>query len=249
VSVIFDRLWYNAPVPVPFIIALVLGLRHALDPDHLAAVSTLLLDRREGRVREAAVLGLAWGMGHATTLALFGLPVVLFSRSLPEPVRRGAEVMIGGVIGLLALRLLYRWRRGQFHVHPHDHGSIRHVHGHVHGVAHRTGESPEHRHEHAERLGRTPAASFGIGLMHGIAGSAAAGVLLMGTVSGRGEGVVALLIFAAGTALSMSLLSVAVAHTIARGVVRRRLPRLIPLLGAAGLAFGVWYSLGALQVL
>ncbi|HSJ75359.1 MAG TPA: hypothetical protein VK899_04140, partial [Gemmatimonadales bacterium] len=98
----------------PLIIALILGLRHALDPDHLAAVSTLLLNQRESRVRQAAVLGLAWGLGPATTLFLFGLPVVLFGRLLPGPVQRGAEALIGGLIVLFALRLLYRWHSGYF---------------------------------------------------------------------------------------------------------------------------------------
>jgi cytochrome c biogenesis protein CcdA len=118
----------------------------------------------------------------------------------------------------------------------------------VHAAPHSTAEAPEHTHEHGERLGRSPAASFGIGLMHGIGGSAGAGVLLMGAVSGRAQAIAALLIFAAGTALSMSVLSVGVAHTLARSTVRRRLPELIPLLGTAGLLFGVWYSLEALQV-
>lgn len=236
-------------MPTPYIIALLLGLRHALDPDHLAAVSTLLLNRRQNRLREAGALGLAWGLGHATTLFLFGLPVVLFSSALPEPIRRGAEVLIGGIIVVLAVRLLQRWRRGHFHIHPHEHGGVRHVHAHVHQVPHSPGESLEHTHEHGEALGRSPAASFGIGLMHGIGGSAGAGVLLMGTVSGKAQGIAALLIFAGGTALSMSVLSVGVAHTLARGPVRRRMPELIPLLGTAGLLFGVWYSLEALQLL
>ncbi|HEX6406104.1 MAG TPA: hypothetical protein VFZ90_02835, partial [Gemmatimonadales bacterium] len=111
----------------PLIIALVLGLRHALDPDHLAAVSTLLLNQRQGGVRQAGLLGLAWGLGHATTLFLFGVPVVLFSRLLPQPVQRGAEVLIGALIVLFALRLLYRWHSGYFHIHPHRHGSLLHV--------------------------------------------------------------------------------------------------------------------------
>ncbi len=231
---------------LPLIIALVLGLRHALDPDHLAAVSTLLLNQRQSRVRRAAFLGLAWGLGHATTLFLFGLPVVLFSSFLPEPVQRGAEVMIGGLIVVLALRLLYRWRRGYFHIHPHQHGSLLHVHGHHHDASHQAGMG-DHSHEHGNALDRSPAASFGIGLVHGIGGSAAIGILLIGTASSKGAGVLALVVFAAATAVSMSLLSMAVAYTLAQGPLRRRFPELIPLLGCAGVVFGLWYSLGAFQ--
>jgi ABC-type nickel/cobalt efflux system permease component RcnA len=169
---------------------------------------------------------------------------VLYSRALPEPVQRAAEISVGLIIVGLAARLLLRWRRGQFHIHPHSHGPIRHVHAHVHSDAARS----EHGHRHAEdHLGRSPTASFGIGLIHGVGGSAAAGVLLMATVSDRSGRILALLIFAIGTALSMSLLSLLAAHTLAHGAVRRRVSEFIPVLGTASLLFGVWYSLEALQ--
>ena len=107
-------------------VALMLGLRHAADPDHLAAVTTLIAsDPRDGRER-AGRLGLAWGGGHALTLALFGLPIVLFGAYLPESVQRTAEVAVGLMIMFLAVRLLVRWRRGQFHAHLHRHGDVRH---------------------------------------------------------------------------------------------------------------------------
>ena len=231
----------------PLIVALVLGLRHAFDPDHLAAVSGLLLTKDQSRTGRAALLGLAWGLGHATTLAIFGLPVVLFSRSLPEVVQQGAEMIIGIIIVGLALRLLRRWQASHFHVHDHRHGPVRHVHAHVHGQAHAAGAAPAHDHEHGEGLGRSPAASFGVGLMHGVGGSAGAGLLLMGTVSGPEEGVLALGVFAVATAVSMSLLTLALAQLLARRAVRRRFETLVPFFGTAGLLFGVWYSLAALQ--
>ena len=105
----------------------------------------------------------------------------------------------------------------------------------------------QHSHQHGNALDRTPAASFGIGLIHGIGGSAGAGILLMGTASGKGAGVMALVVFATATTISMSLLSVVVAYILGQGPLRRRLPELIPVLGCAGVVFGVWYSLGALQ--
>lgn len=231
-----------------FVVAILLGLRHATDPDHLTAVSTLFLgDEREG-VRRATVLGLAWGLGHATTLFAFGLPVVLFSRYLPDPIQRGAEAAIGLVIVALALRLLLRWRRGYFHVHPHTHGSAQHAHPHAH--EHGPGSAPHpkvHAHPHAETLGRSPLTAFGIGLVHGVGGSAGVGVLLVGAVSGRVQGVLALLVFAAATAVSMALVSSAFGYALARGAIRRRLADLVPVFGAISLIFGVWYSLGAFQ--
>ncbi len=104
----------------------------------------------------------------------------------------------------------------------------------------------EHSHEHGNALDRTPAASFGIGLVHGIGGSAGAGILLIGMASGTGAGVLALVVFATATAVSMSLLSVAIAYILGQGPLRRRFPELVPVLGCAGVVFGVWYSLGAL---
>src|ERR671939_1487510 len=93
-------------------VAMILGLRHASDPDHLAAVATLVASGRERAARGAARLGLAWGLGHATSLFVFGLPVVLYRAYLPEPVQAGAETAVGFVIVALALMLLVRWRRG-----------------------------------------------------------------------------------------------------------------------------------------
>lgn len=230
------------------LVAILLGLRHATDPDHLTAVSTLLLaDRRHGP-RHATLLGLAWGVGHAATLFGFGLPVVLFRRYLPDPVQRGAEAVIGLLIVLLAVRLLVRWRRGYFHVHAHSHAGVRHAHPHAHEHPGGSEEHPvQHIHSHADALGRTPIAAFGIGLVHGVGGSAGVGVLLVGGATGLVNGMLALLVFAAATAVSMALVSTAFGYALARGAVRRRLTDLVPVLGAASLIFGVWYSLGALR--
>jgi ABC-type nickel/cobalt efflux system permease component RcnA len=230
------------------LVAILLGLRHATDPDHLTAVSTLFLaDHRHGP-RRATLLGLAWGLGHAATLFGFGIPVVLFRRYLPDPVQRGAEAVIGLLIALLAVRLLVRWRRGYFHMHAHNHAGARHAHPHAHEHSGGSEQHPvQHVHSHAEALGRTPLAAFGIGLVHGVGGSAGVGVLLVGGATGRVNGVLALLVFAAATAVSMALASTAFGYALARGAVRRRLTDLVPVLGAASLIFGIWYSLGALQ--
>jgi ABC-type nickel/cobalt efflux system permease component RcnA len=231
------------------VVAILLGLRHATDPDHLTAMSTLFLEENQRGPRRAMVLGFSWGLGHALTLFGFGLPIVLIGRYLPELVQRGAEAAIGILIAGLAVRLLLRWHWGYFHIHPHSHAWGRHAHPHVHQRSGDSGTHPEaHEHAHADALGRSPLAAFGIGLLHGIGGSAAAGVLLVGGATGHpGGGVLALLLFAGGTAISMTLLSTGFGYALARGSVRRRLTDLVPVLGAASLIFGVWYSLGALQ--
>lgn len=231
--------------PMAVAVALLLGLRHATDPDHLTAVSTLVLsDQRDGR-RRAGALGLAWGLGHATTLLAFGLPVILFRQYLPAEVIRGAEIAIGLVIILLALRLLRRWAQGYFHVHPHSHAGVQHSHPHVHEGRQASHGPTQHQHPHAERLGRSPLAAFGIGMVHGIGGSAGVGILVVGAASSRVTGVAALVLFAVATAFSMALVSASFGYALARGPVARRAGSLIPVLALASLAFGAWYALDA----
>src|SRR6476661_10516403 len=125
-------------------VAILLGLRHATDPDHIAAVTTLLAST-ERRARDAARLGLAWGTGHALTLFALGVPIVLYRTYLPASVQRGAETAIGFLIAGLAVWLLVRWRRGAFHAHAHAHGDRSHAHLH---------SQSREPHEHAR--GRTP---------------------------------------------------------------------------------------------
>jgi cytochrome c biogenesis protein CcdA len=236
----------GAGVAIALVLAVLLGLRHATDPDHLTAVSTLVLSDDRHGARRATALGLAWGMGHATTMFALGLPVVLAGDLLPRVVQRGAELAIGLVILALAVRLLMRWRRGYFHVHEHEHHGSRHAHLHVHEHGRRESHAENHSHAHKERLGRTPLASFGIGLVHGAGGSAGAGILLLGAISGGVEAVFALTLFALATAISMALASTLFGAALAQRALRRRLETLMPALGTVSLLFGVWYALGAL---
>jgi ABC-type nickel/cobalt efflux system permease component RcnA len=235
----------QAGVGVILLLSFLLGLRHASDPDHLAAVTTLIASEEE-RTRGAGFMGFLWGLGHGTTLVVLGLPLVLFNRYLPEPVQQGAEVAIGVIIVLLAARLLYRWRRGLYHAHAHSHDGETHRHLHSHaGEGHGPGAS--HEHEHAV-LGRTPVSAYAIGLVHGIGGSGGLTLLLLSTISDKAEATGALLIFAAGTAVSMAVLSTAFGLAISGGPVRRNFEYVAPVLGCLSLAFGVWYALGALGV-
>src|SRR2546430_15838505 len=97
----------EATLLVVVAVAVLLGLRHATDPDHLAAVTTLIAST-ERRARDAAALGLAWGAGHALTLFALGVPVVLYRAFLPEAVQRAAGTAIRLLIAGLAVWLLVR---------------------------------------------------------------------------------------------------------------------------------------------
>jgi high-affinity nickel permease len=220
------------------LVAVLLGLRHATDPDHVAAVTTLIASGKERTAHGARKLGLAWGLGHATTLFVFGLPVVLYERYLPEPIQQGAETAIGILIISLAVWLLVRWRRGAFHVHPHDHDGLEHVHVHSHTA------STAHAHPHPRT--RSPWQAFGIGLLHGVGGSAGVGILIIAAVQSKVLAVAALAILALFTAVSMMLLTTGFGMALTTAPARRAWNRLAPGLGFASLAFGCWYAAAAL---
>ena len=226
-----------ASLGVILLISALLGLRHASDPDHLAAVTTLIASEDNDRLRKAGFMGLLWGAGHGTSLLLIGLPLVLFNRFLPEAVQQAAEALIGAIIILLAVRLLLRWRRGLFHAHVHSHEGEPHRHVHSH--------AREKAHEHAHKR-RTPLGAYGVGLVHGSGGSGGLTLLLLSTISDKVQAAGALLLFAVGTAVSMALLSTAFGLAIAGGPVGRNFERVAPALGVFGVAFGAWYALGAL---
>jgi high-affinity nickel permease len=222
------------------VVAFVLGLRHASDPDHLVAVSTLVAGTRDRASRAAAALGAAWGAGHATTLLLLGVPVIAVHAYVPRIVETLAETLVGAIIIALALRLLVRWRRGAFHAHEHDHGSggPRHRHLHPHGAA------ADHTHRHVIR---SPVQAYTIGLVHGAAGSGAVAVLIVAAVPTRAAALLALVALVVGTAVSMTAFTAAAGHAFGAARLRRGFGAAVPLLGSAALLFGAWYVAAALQ--
>jgi hypothetical protein len=179
--------------------AFVLGLRHATDPDHLVAVSSLVV-ADEGDVRAAVRLGAWWGVGHAVMLLLLGLPLIAFKEEMPGWLERGAETAVGVVIIVLAVRVIARRR-------------------------------------HA----RTAQQALGIGMLHGLAGTGAVVLLLVAAMPDRLEAAAALAVFAPMSIVSMALCTSAFAWALTRGELYRT--ALVPVLGALGLAFGVWYVL------
>jgi ABC-type nickel/cobalt efflux system permease component RcnA len=232
------------------IVAVLLGLRHATDPDHLVAVTALIAGDDARGSRRAGRLGLAWGAGHATTLTLLGIPIVVLDAYLPEPVRVAAEVLVGLVIMGLALRLVVRWRRAGFHTHEHRHAGAPHVHLHVHPDR-SAGHGHEHHHGQTQARpadARSVRGSYAVGLVHGVGGSAGIGLLLLAAIPDGATGLVALVLFAAFTAVSMCAASTLFGRALAGQRVRSRLRVATPAMGAFNLAFGAWYALGALGV-
>jgi hypothetical protein len=225
-------LFAGAPFIAAIGIAALLGLRHASDPDHLVAVTSLVASDRGGP-RSAARLGAWWGLGHATMLLTIGLPLIAFKSELPQWLASGAEKAVGGVILLLAARVLVKWIRGDYRARRHGHAGCDGNHRHLQGPG------PTHRHDRV----RTPRQAFAIGLLHGLAGTGAVVLLLIAALPGRLEAAAALAVFAPATVASMAACTTAFTWVLTRRPIEPVYRAvLIPAMALFGLSFGLWYT-------
>ena len=225
-------LFDGAPLLVALAIAFVLGLRHASDPDHLVAVTSLVA-ADGGDTRGAARLGAWWGVGHGGALLAIGLPLIFLKSQLPGWLESGAERGVGVVILVLAARVLVKWVRGDFRAGRHAAPPAR-PHRHL-----RRGPGSTHGH----RRVRTPAQAAGIGVLHGLAGTGSVVLLLIAALPSQLEAAAALAVFAPMSVASMALFTTAFAWALTRPAlepVYRTV--LIPAFGAFGLLFGSWYA-------
>lgn len=181
-------------------IGLLLGFRHAFEPDHLAAVSTLAT--RQGSLFAACRLGLAWAVGHTASLGAVVLLIMVGGLHLPERLWPAADFLVGLLLVGLGGSVLLRYARGRWHLHAHSHevGPHLHLHSHAHGS--------EHRHPHPPADARR---SLGFGLLHGLAGGAAILVLLVAAAPTPAAQLTYFLAFAAGTFVGMLTVSLTLA--------------------------------------
>ncbi len=208
-------------------IGFVVGFRHAFEPDHLAAVTTLAT--REGGMSHAARLGVAWGIGHTASVALVAVALILLGIRVPERFYSTAELGVAALLIVLGVgSLLVEARR----------------HRHALGGPHHHAHSHHHSHEHTAEV-RTASRALGFGLAHGLAGSGAVVVLLVAASRDVGEQFAYLLTFGVGTIVGMSLVSFLTGT--ATGAVSKRnasAARYVRL-GAAAMSVVVGLSLGA----
>lgn len=210
-----------------------LGLLHALDADHVMAVSALA-SRRPG-LRQSLLFCARWALGHALAVLALGAVVLLVGARLPAWVGAWAEQLVGVVLILLGLWVFWDLRRRALHAHAHAHDGLpRHAHWHAHagGTAH-AGAARDHDHDHSAVL---------VGLVHGVAGSAPVIALVpLSQATTPAWGLVYLLLFSLGVLVSMALFGGLI------GLGFERLTRLGPRLltatraavAAAAIAFGV----------
>ena len=185
---------------------LLLGMKHATEADHLAAVATLAT--RQGSLTQTLRQGVAWGVGHTLTLMLFGGTVLGLGHAISPALEQALETAVGAMLVVLGAYVLRRLVRDRVHFHAHRHAAgSAHFHAHSH-----CGEGPhetsKHRHRHADRW---PIRALAIGVMHGLAGSAALVVLALQSMPSAALGLGYIALFGIGSIAGMALLSFAVA--------------------------------------
>jgi hypothetical protein len=186
-----------------------LGMQHALEADHIAAVSSIAARRSE--VADIVKHGLTWGLGHTLTLFVFAGAAILLGQAIPENLSRPLETAVGVMLVGLGTHVLWRLWRDRVHLHRHVHADGT-VHIHAHGHAGETGEhaGAPHLHAHGFRW-RT----LLVGLMHGMAGSAALLVLTVTQAPSATAGLGYIALFGVGSMIGMGLLSIVIAVPIA----------------------------------
>jgi ABC-type nickel/cobalt efflux system permease component RcnA len=183
-----------------------IGMRHAMEADHLAAVATIAT-RRNMSLRRALQHGMAWGLGHTITLFLFGSVVIWMDTMISEQVANYLEIAVGVMLVGLGVDVLRRLVRDRVHYHVHRHDDqIAHFHAHSHA-----GDPGHQQSSHDHQHGGFPLRALMIGLMHGMAGSAALILLTMETVDSLWVGLGYMLLFGLGSMVGMALLSIIIA--------------------------------------
>lgn len=204
-----------------------MGARHALDADHLAAVSTLVADRRDWRA--SGWIGFWWGCGHTAMLLAVGLAVLLLNLTIPAALAQGFEFLVGAMLVALGGSLCAALIREGWHLHRHDHDGVAHVHWH----SHRRGAAHQHSHE------APPARPLVVGMVHGLAGSAALMLLVVASIHSVWEGLAYIVVFGLGSIAGMVgvglLIGYPLAATGASGPAARLVVRGLASLGSIGL--------------
>lgn len=181
-------------------VAFLLGMRHALDADHVAAVATFT--GRRGGLRQALRDGFSWGAGHAATVAVIGGLLVGLRLHVPDRIGQLFESLVGLMLIGLGCYALANALRSRLHAHRHEHDGVVHSHLHFHPVPHQ-GAAP-HRHPHPLRPALRP---FLVGGLHGLAGSAAVVLLVLTTIPTILAGCLFLGLFGIGSMIGMGFVS------------------------------------------
>lgn len=211
----------------------ILGLKHATEADHLVAITTVVSERK-GLARSAHV-GALWGLGHTISLFAAGIAVLVLNLEIGPRVENSLELCVGIMLALLGINVLRKLLRGEtLHFHTHGHGPHSHTHLHIHGVE-RSGNETHHG------FSFSPKAVL-IGMVHGMAGSAALMLLVIPTIGSRAIGLLYILLFGVGSIAGMGIMTLLVGLPFHLTALRfTGLNTLLQGVAAiAGIAFGLW---------
>lgn len=232
----------DASITAALSFGFVLGLRHALDPDHLVAVSTIVSEHKS--IARSSLVGTFWGLGHTASLLAMSVVILLLRTSIPEHTSLWLELPVALMLVVLGINTLWRTLRERgwqvhTHVHSHERGTP-HSHIHLHAQ-----DEHIHRH-HLFRVGRRP---FLVGLVHGVAGSAAITLAVVATIPSVALGLIYIAVFGIGSIGGMLLMSAMIGLPFA--LTARRFSILnggIRLLaGLFSVLFGLWLAWGLLH--
>jgi len=223
----------DASLWAAFGLGLLLGIQHALDPDHLIAVSTIVSEHKS--FKWASLIGAFWGLGHTTTLFAVGLIVIGLRVTIPPRLGSGLELLVAGMLVALGANVLHKaFGAERVHLHTHSHNPVTHTHLHAHDDP-----QQDHAHGHAFKTMRRP---FVVGMVHGLAGSAAVMLLVLSTIESASAGLAYIVIFGLGSVGGMLLLSGIISLpfilTARRFSLMNRWIRVLA--GAASVAFGLF---------
>jgi len=200
-------------------VGLLLGMRHATDPDHVIAVTTIV--SRQQSVRHAGLIGVLWGVGHTITILAVGAGIILFNLAIPPRIGLAMELAVGVMLILLGIlnltgtmqwithRLTPAYEGMLVHSHSHSHGGVTHSHAHAHDPEiHVHPTSALRSHGLIERLGLYQLLRpLAVGIVHGLAGSAAVALLVLTTIRDPRWAIAYLLVFGLGTIAGMMVIT------------------------------------------
>jgi high-affinity nickel permease len=178
----------------------VLGIKHAVEADHLAAVATIVAERKH--LLSSTIVGGLWGVGHTSSLLIVGLLVIILKLKITDRIEAGLEAVVGimlVILGLNAFRNLLR--KEKIHVHSHEHDGFKHIHIHAH---------EDEKLEENHHFMRFSSRSVLVGFIHGVAGSAGLMLLIVPTIKSPAIALVYILIFGIGSIGGMMFMSLLV---------------------------------------
>lgn len=225
-------------------LGVILGIRHALDPDHVVAVSTIVSEYKNPF--RSFWIGISWGLGHTTTLLMIGIVIIGLRLTIPDRLALLFEFLVGIMLVGLGMQVIYKFSRGK--IHQHDHGHAQNAHQHYH--SHTKDQSHPKRHHLLQAVGKPflRKKSYLVGTAHGVAGSAAMTLLILASIESTLAGMVYILVFGLGSVLSMGIMTILISFPFV--VSANRLPNLnrsIQLtVGTASVLFGgfLMYEIG-----